>query len=276
MSSEAEILIRLSDVFAQRDIPIQPVLKAIQAGGTNRAYVVVSAFTDRMALFLPSTPDVLTALRPDLKVSDVPPEGATWRIEIDRDQFKIGVTITDRRGPTETVEDLVPAPARTAWLSTIERLLGFASGAMMNFTRWYTQPGASMAIKYPERSGQLEDEFVRGLDDVTAQLGVSAAQRELWKTLYPLAAANVALSVSTYCGPTGPERSLGILYGASTWDRTISVTNAIAGRTSVEAREVATRLGMLAGALELEQPRGLEIILDASNRPEVMVWLAPR
>lgn len=184
--------------------------------------------------------------------------------------------ITDRRGPTETVEDLVPAPAREAWLSAIEQLLGFANGAMMNFTRWYTEPRASMSIKYPERDGHLENELVRGIDDVAARLGVGAHQRQLWKTIYPLAAANVALSVSTACGPAGPERSLGILYGASTWDRTINVTNAIAGRTSVEAREAAARLGMLAGALELEQPRGLEIVLGAGDRPEVLVWLAPR
>jgi hypothetical protein len=33
---------------------------------------------------------------------------------------------------------------------------------------------------------------------------------------------------------------------------------------------------MLSGALEIEQPRGLGIVLDAGARPDVMVWLAPR
>lgn len=275
MSTEAEILIRVADVLAQRDVPMQPVLAALQGGGTSWSYVGVSALTDRMGLLVPSTPEAFRALRPDLDVPEVPPD-ALWRVRIAGSQFEVGVAITDLRGPRETVEDLVPAPAREPWLSTIWGLLGFATGAMMNFTRWYTAPRATMSIKYPDREGELEEQFVRGLDDIAARLGISAAQRTLWKTIYPLAGANVALSVSTECGPGGPEPRLAIQWGASTWNRTIDVTNAILGKTSALAREAAARLGMLAGALEIEEPRGLEIVLGTGERPEVMVWLAPR
>lgn len=275
MSTEAEILIRVADVLAQRDVPMQPVLAALQAGGTSSSYIGVSALTDRMGLLVPSAPEAFAALRPDLEVPSAPLD-ALWRVRIDGSQFDVGIAVTDLRGPRETVEDLVPTPAREPWLSMIQSLLSFADGAMMNFTRWFTEPRASMAIKYPAREGALEEQFVQGLDDVAARLGVSAAQRALWKTIYPLAAANVALSVSTDCGHEGPEPLLAIQYGASTWNRTIDVTNAILGKTSVEAREVAARLGMLAGALEIDQPRGLTIVLGTGERPDVMVWLAPR
>ena len=275
MSTEAEIRIRVADVLAQRDVPMQPVLAALQAGGTSWSYLGVSALTDRMGLLVPSTPEAFSALRPDLAVPEVPPD-ALWRVRIAGSQFEVGVAITDLVGPREMVEEFVPAPAREPWLGAIQALLGFAHGSMMNFTRWYTAPRATMSIKYPDREGELEQQFVRGIDDVAARLGISAAQRTLWKTIYPLAGANVALSVSTECGPQGPEPRLAIQWGASTWDRTIDVTNAILGRTSVEARESAARLGMLAGALEIEQPRGLEIVLGTGERPEVMVWLAPR
>jgi len=251
------------------------VLAALQAGGTSSSYIAVSALTDQMGLLVPSTPEAFSALRPDLDVPEVPLD-ALWRVRIAGSQFEVGIAITDLRGPRETVEDLVPAPAREPWLSTIQALLGFSHGAMMNFTRWYTAPRATMSIKYPDREGELEEQFVRGIDDVAARVGISVAQRTLWKTIYPLAAANVALSVSTECGSEGPEPRLAVQWGASTWDRTIDVTNAILGRTSVEAREAAARLGMLAGALEIEQPRGLEIVLGTGERPEVMVWLAPR
>lgn len=275
MSTEAEILIRVADVLAQRDVPMQPVLAALQAGGTSSSYIGVSALTDRMGLLVPSTPEAFRALRPDLAVPEVPLD-ALWRVRIAGSQFEVGVAITDLVGPREMVDELVPVAARQPWLGAIQALLGFAHGSMMNFTRWYTAPRGTMSIKYPDREDELEEQFVRGIDDVAARLGISAAQRTLWKTIYPLAAATVALSVSTECGPDGPEPRLAIQWGATTWDRTIDVTNAILGRTSIEAREAAARLGMLAGALEIEQPRGLEIVLGTGERPEVMVWLAPR
>lgn len=275
MSTEAEILIRVADVLAQRDVPLQPVLAALQAGGTLSSFLAVSALSDRMGLLVPSKPEAFSALRPDVPVPSEPLD-ALWRVRIDGSRFEIGVSITDLRGPRETVADLVPAAAQESWLSTIQALLGFSGGAMMNFTRWHTEQRASMSIKYPAREGAAEDQFVRGIGEVAARLGISAAQRALWKTIYPLAAANVALSVSTDCGPSGPEPHLSIQYGASTWDRIIDVTNAIVGRTSAEARESAARLGTLSAALEIEQPRGLTIVLDAGERPEVMVWLAPR
>ncbi len=275
MSTEAEILIRVADVLAQRDVPVQPVLAALQAGGTSESFIGVSALTDRVGLLVPSTPKAFRALRPDLDVPEAPLD-ALWRVRIAGSELEVGVAITDLRGPRETVEDLVPAAAQEPWLSTIRAQLGFAGAAMMNFTRWYTAPRATMSIKYPDREGDAEEQFVRGIDDVAARVGISAAQRLLWKTIYPLAGGSLALSVSTECGPEGPVPRLAVQYGSSTWDETIDVTNAILGRTSALAREAAARLGVLAGALEIEQPRGLEIVLGTGERPEVMVWLAPR
>ena len=115
MSTEAEILIRVADVLAQRDVPLQPVLAALQAGGTSSSYIGVSALTDRMGLLVPSTPEAFSALRPDLDVPEAPLD-ALWRVRIAGSQFEVGVAITDLVGPREMVEDLVPAPAREPWL----------------------------------------------------------------------------------------------------------------------------------------------------------------
>ncbi|NVB77091.1 MAG: hypothetical protein HOV81_01730 [Kofleriaceae bacterium] len=275
MSSEAQILIRLSDLLAQRGAPVDRVLDAIQRAGVESFFIAVSAFSDRILLLMPSRPGVIQALVPAYSGPELPAD-ALLRAVIDGTQISAGVTITDNRGQRDIVGELVPAAVRDRWLSTVQHMLDLAPSSIMNFTRYLTASAASIAIEYPERAGEIEERFVKGVDELAQRVGVSSAQRALWSTLYPLARTNVALSIATECDARGPRPVLDILYGAATWDRAIDVTNAVLGKTSVAARETAAKLGMIAGAMEIDEPRGLEIVLGAGEHPDVLVWLAPR
>jgi hypothetical protein len=82
------------------------------------------------------------------------------------------------------------------------------------------------------------------------------------------------MSIITECGPAGPRPSLGILYGATDWDAAVQLSSGLVDLPA--ARQAAARLGELAGMLEVDQLRGLEVTLGATGDPDVAVWIVPR
>jgi hypothetical protein len=172
------------------------------------------------------------------------------------------------------VDEVAPLGTREAWRPLVVALPALAGGAVASRTRFLTERRGAVTVAYPP---QLPDDAARligGVAALAAHLGIAPATLARWTTTHAGFKPGVAMSIITECGPAGPRPSLGILYGATDWDAAVQLSSGLVDLPA--ARQAAARLGELAGMLEVDQLRGLEVTLGATGDPDVAVWIVPR
>ncbi|MDB4957899.1 MAG: hypothetical protein JWO36_5468 [Myxococcales bacterium] len=271
VSNEAPHLIRLSQVLAERQTNVEAILTAVTVSGTSSVYLTVSALSRRIDLMIPYHPDALAAIAPHLEPPQAPPR-AMLRIFTDGDRLDAGLVIAGPVPARDAVDQLAPAPVRDAWLAAVDKLLAVPGAGIISRVTFLTKQRGVIGVGYPDREPDAEDRFLRTIDEVAGQLGVAQTRLTMWKALHPTLGPG-ALSVLTECTPIGPAPQLGFLYGNATWDQAVTVANKFAD--PARSRQIAAGLGTLAGALQSDEPRGLQIDIGPAGL-DVSVWIVLR
>jgi hypothetical protein len=268
--NEAEDLIQLTSALEQRGAPIEQVLTAVQAAGTKNMILCVSSLTRRLELCVTLVPEAVALAAPDHVPATLPPRGML-RILVDGSHVTGAITSIGSVPAREAVDELdAPHAARDAWLAVVEPLLAVPGSYIMNRTRSLAEPRGMIGVAYPKRDADLERQFVATIEAHAKRINVTDAQLATWKKVYAVANTGEPLSVNTECTAAGPVARLSVLHGRSEWDRAVDVVKLIAPERATNAAAV---LGLLAGTLAIDKPRGLDVIVGPGATADLVVWL---
>lgn len=273
MSTEGQRLQRITRVLEGRGAPLERVLGAVTVSGTSTLFLGIAALSSRLELRVPVRPDALAAVAPDLAPPPQPPKGML-RLFVDGAQVDPAVLTVGATPARAAVDELIaPGAAHDAWYAIVDTMPVLAAGgAIMNRTKYLAHDRAAIAVAFPARAADAEPGFVQRISGLAGVVGLSLDHQAAWKRVAATAGAG-PISVSTECSTQGPAPYLSCVYGHSPWDQAIDLVQVLVDEA--RARQVAATLGALAAALEVDQPRGLEIVFKA-NRADVIVWLGPQ
>ncbi|MCX5744265.1 MAG: hypothetical protein NT062_17385 [Proteobacteria bacterium] len=273
MSDEAPHLLRLTRLLEQRQAPVLPVLSAVTVSGTSAVYLAISTRTRRVDLLIPFHPDALAAVAPQIPTPAIPAR-AMLRISIDGDRLGAALQIAGAPTARAAVDELAEPGMRDMWFAIVDAMPALGQGVINGRTRFLTDERSAIAVSYPGRDPDAEAHLVAGLDALAAQLGLSEPQRTLWKALHASFGSQTGVAITTQCTPAGLAPYLGCLYAATAWDQAVTLTTMIVDTAA--ARAVAADLGTLAGTLEADELRGIEVVFGAEPLPDVVVWVVLR
>jgi hypothetical protein len=273
MSDEAPHLLRLTRLLEQRGAPVLPVLGAVTVAGTSTVYLAISTRTRRVDLLIPFHPEALAAIAPGVTVPVLPPR-AMLRISVEGDRLGAALLIAGAPTPRVAVDELAAPGVRDAWFAIVDAMPALGQGAINGRTRFLTDERRAIAVNYPERAPDAEARLVDGIDALAARVGLTEAQRTLWRSLHATFGSQTGVAVTTQCTPTGLAAYLGCLYASTAWDHAVTLTTMIVDAAT--ARAVAADLGSVAGTLEAEELRGIELVFGADPLPDVVVWVVLR
>jgi hypothetical protein len=273
VSIETPQLIRLSELLAEREVPVLPVLSALKVPGTSFVYLAISTLSRRIDLLVPFSVGALAEVAPTAVAPAIPPR-AMLRICCDGDRLGAAMVVVGTIAPGEAIDDVAPPTTREAWVPIVESMAALANGKVTSRTRFFTESRGAIVVGYSAREADAEQHLVRGIDELATRLGVSADQRTMWPKLHAANGPGAGVQVSTTCAATGPTADLGFTYGKTEWDDAIRLTSMIVDAN--RAREVAAALGTLSGKLHIDRLQAVEVVLGPGDRPDVVVWLSLR
>ena len=272
-------LTRLAIALEMREGVTAPVLAAIAAsGGRGDVVVGAAAHGRRMDIVMPWSPAGLAALGGDAAKlpAGVAPVGIRARVDGDA----VSAAVLARGGaadPRGAVDELAPPAARAAWFDVVDQFCAIAGGKIGGKTRWL-DGRVALEIRYPARdpAANTDAYLLEAVDQLGAQLGVTAPQRALWQKLH-VGFRGVELALTTACTAGGAvSQVLALAYPLTEWERAVHMAQ---GTTldAAEAAKVPRQLGALAGALGSDQLQSVELELGPHEPLEVVVWakLAP-
>ena len=237
---------RVALLLRLRDAQITPLVAA-----SKELVVGASAHGGRLELVVPASPDAFKALG----VREEPAD--RLRVRIDGDDVEVLVVRATRDAPTEP-----------AWLDLVEQLCSIASARILTHAR--SARRQLLEIGYPARDRDTDAMLIEAIDQLGEEIGISAAQRTLWRRIHPQLGRGSEIVLSTgYTQAVSPH--FGISYPISGWDTALRLAGGLVLNDS-ESKEVATRLGEVAGALGSDQLTGLELVLGPHEPPDVIVW----
>jgi hypothetical protein len=256
MSAPRTQLQRLTRILEERGAPVRLVLRAVEAANEPSLYMEVSALSRRMTLLFPYRAEILEALAPGVSAGTLPSR-PMLKLFVDGDQLHVALAAVGKVAPSEAV-DVAPEPTRAAWVDVVSAMHGFADGRISSRIRFLTQPRSTIDVFYQARSQDADARFATSMDQVAWRLGVAPSQREMWKSVHS-SMRGVAVTVTTVCTDGGPAPELAFTYGTADWDEAVRVCKLVASEDA--ARRGAAMLGMLAGTLEAEKMRSLQLVL---------------
>lgn len=274
MSTESQHLIRLGNVLAERGAPVERVLSAVEVAGTDNVYLGFSALSSRVEVTLPIHPTVLEVVAPGTALPDPPPENGVIRVSASNGaRIAAGVTWFGAINARDAIDQLVPSSVRDAWLQIVNPMVRNAHGSMMNRTKFLTEERGAISVRYPTRPSDVEEAFVKLVDEHLTRTGASESQRALWKALYPVSGTGRVLSITTECTADGPSSRLAITNDNHTFDQAIDLLKVMCKPT--QATSAAVNLGTLSAVLETNKLMAVELVIDRKDS-DLIVWLPPR
>lgn len=273
MSLESGYRLRLAELLAERNAPVEPLLNAIELGGASQVYLGFGALSNRVHLMLPRHPAVLHEVAPSQFLPERLQPRGVLRVECDGPSMAVGLVTMDAVPARDALEELDDEERAARWAPILEPLLSFANGLIMNRTRFLTETRAVISVAYQPRTGDAERAFLKGIDEHFARIGLANESIAMWNRLYPASGAGRLLSITTELGASGPSARTGVLNDNNTFDQAIDL---IKVANAGDATPAAVRLGALSGALEINSILGSEILLANDRAADVMVWLPPK
>jgi hypothetical protein len=269
-------LSRLAVALGMRDGAAAPVLAAVTAtGGAGDLLVGASAHERRVDVVMPYAPGAWTALGGDPATAAKSPLGI--RARVDGDAVSAALLTSPTPTPREAVDELAPPAVRDAWWDYVDQFCTIADARLVGATRWL-DGRCSLDVRYPTRATDSKAELylLEAVDQLGTQLGITAAQRALWKRLH-VNFRGAELALTTSCTASGAvSQILSLAYPEHSWEHAVR----IAQGTQVDpaaAAKIPRDLGGLAGALASDKLQSLELQLGPHEPMDVVVWakLAP-
>jgi hypothetical protein len=237
---------RVAMLLRLREAQVTPLV-----AGSEQLVIGASAHGGRLELVVPASPQAFAAL-------GVPQEPADrLRVRVDGDDVEVLVVRATKDAPTEP-----------AWLDLVEQLCSIASARILSHAR--SARRQLLEIGYPTRDRDTDAMLIEAIDQLGEDIGISAAQRTLWRQIHPQLGRGAEIVLATgYTQAVSPQ--FGITYPVTGWDTAVRLAGGVVLNDS-ESKDVAKRLGEVAGALGSEQLTGLELLLGPHEPPDVIVW----
>lgn len=258
-----EYLARFTRILYERGIAADPVLAVVRAVGIENVFLGVGTLSGHLQLLIPARADALALVAPGATLPQ-----RTMLLVSARAGAPItaGVVIGGAANARQAVDEVGPAAARPLWLPIIESLMSLAGGAIRNRTRCLDEERGTITIPFSPRDDARQAVLGCDLATLAERLGVTAR----WRLAYDDVGPDADFSVTTECVSSGPAARLALRCGPAAWDQVIDLGKAILGVD--EARAAAVCMGTLAGALEIDDVRGVEAVFDAVTT-DLVVWL---
>lgn len=264
---------RLAVLLEMRGLRAAPVLAAVASLGDGAGPILVgaTALDAAVEVIMPYQAAALAQLVPGLAVPALPALAAL-HVRLVGSELAVGVQDRPPADVAAAIAGLEAASGPASWEALVSQLCAFAGGQLTRRTRWLGPPGrASLQVDYPARGARDDQIFMLGIEQLAEDVGVTAAQRRLWKRLHPDVGHGAALSVITALDGGAVVARLGLRYPVASWDLALRLADGLAVDPAV-GRQVGAGLGSLAGALGSERPLAVELGLGASEPPQVVVW----
>lgn len=273
MTVETGYRVRLGELLAERNAPVERLLKAVDLVGPSQVYLGFAALSNRLCLLLPRHPAVLHEVAPGKVLPErLRPRGVI-RVECDGSDVAVGLVTMDAIPARDALEELEDEERAARWKPIVESLLSFANGLIMNRTQFLTETRSLISVAYQSRSGDAEGAFLKGIEEHFMRIGLASESVAMWNRLYPTSGPGRLLSVTTELGPMEPTSRTGILNDNNSFDQAIDLIRIM---NPVNATAAAVRLGAMSATLGIESILGSEILLANNRAPDVMVWLPPK
>ena len=237
---------RVAMLLRLRDAQVAPLVAA-----SSELVVGASAHGGRLELVVPATPQAFAALGLAVEPAD------RLRVRVDGDDVEVLVVRATREPPTEP-----------AWLTLVEQLCSVGSARILSHAR--SARRQLLEIGYPARDRETDAFVIEAIDQLGEEIGISAAQRTLWRRIHPQLGRGAEIVLATgYTQAVSPH--FAITYPVTGWDTAVRLAGGLVLNDS-ESKDVATRLGEVAGALGSDQLTGLTLVLGPHEPPDVIVW----
>jgi len=237
---------RVAMLLRLREAQVTPLVAA-----SKQLVVGASAHGGRLELVVPASPDAFAAL-------GVPEQPADrLRVRVEGDDVEVLVVRATKDGPSEP-----------AWLDLVEQLCSIASARILSHGR--SPRRQVLEIGYPARDRDTDAMLIEAIDQLGEEIGISAAQRTLFQRIHPQLGRGAEIVLATsYTQAVSPH--FAITYPITGWDTAVRLAGGLVLNDS-ESKDVAKRLGEVAGALGSDQLTGLELVLGPHEPPDVVVW----
>jgi hypothetical protein len=262
-------LAHLGLVLKLREATLEPVLAAASKLADAKLLVGASAHGRRLEVVMPYHPDALAAVAPD---AAAPATATLIRIVVDGETISVALAMAGgNKQPRVAVDELAPPAHRDAWFDLVDQLCSIADARIVGLTRFVDGSRVAIEIQYPQRDRDTDFVLMEGIDQLAGDIGVSGAQRKLWRRIHPELGAGNGISLSTGCTPARVSAHFGITYSVTSWEVALRLAEGLVLNDS-EAKAVPTSLGQLAGALGSDHLQSLELVLGPHEPPDVIVW----
>lgn len=264
---------RLGLVMQLRDATFGPMLAAAAVAGPD-LLVGASAHGRRLEVVMAYSPEAHQALAPGV----VAPVGSEQlRVRIDGEDTEI---MFARRGPftpEAAVHEVGTEAVRDSWLELVEQFCSIADAQINGVGRSTDGTRGMIQVTYPSRDRDTDAMLIEAIDQLGEGIGVSAPQRTLFRRIHPELGRGREIVVVTRSTPAAISTQLGISYPVADWPTAVRLAGGLVFNDS-EGKDVAKRLGEVAGAIAADQLTGLELVLGPHEPPDVVVWarVAPR
>ncbi len=270
---ESPYLQKLADLLASRDAPVLPLLEAVTVAGTSDVYVAASTMSRRIDLLLPYSEAALKAAAVDVEHAPERTRGML-RVSADGPRLDAAHVVVGVATAVEAVAAVSPEAAPGAWLNVVESMTTIAGATVSSRSRWLTRRRGSIAVQYPARTDAEDEALFDRVDDVGHALHISTVLREQWKHCARATVPGEPVTISTSCSATGPLSELGITYRTLRWEAAVQLARVLLDRDN--ANHSAAALGSIAGILQRDEIKAIEIVLEPRGVPDLVVWLTLR
>jgi hypothetical protein len=238
---------RVGLLLRARDAQITPLVAA-----SPELVVGASAYGTRIELVVPATPATFAAVGAPAAPAD------RLRVRIEGGDAEVFVMRADTMAPTEP-----------AWLDLVEQLCSIAGGKII--ARGASPRRQRLEIRYPARDRQTDAVLIEAIDQLADDVGVTAAQRQLWTRIHPQLGRGAEIVLATGFGGGQISQHLAITYPIAGWDVAVRLAGGLV-LTTADSQEASRRLGEVAGILGSDQLTGIELVLGPHEPPDIVVW----
>jgi hypothetical protein len=238
---------RVALLLGMHDARVTPLVAA-----SRELVVGASAHGARLELVMPATPEAFAALGVPARPAD------RLRVRVDGDDVEV-LVVTATREP----------PGEPAWLDLVEQFCSIASARIQSHARGPRRQ--LLEIGYPARDRQTDAMLIEAIDQLGEDIGISAAQRRLFRQLHPQLGRGAEIVVTTGFTQGAVSVHLGLSYPVTAWETAVRLAGGLVLNDS-EGQRVSRRLGEVAGALGSDRLTGLELVLGPHEPPDLVVW----
>jgi hypothetical protein len=259
---------RLGLLLQLGDAEVGPVVLA--ASGAGKGLVVgASAHGGRLEVRMPYRPEAASALAPaGAAILDRADE---IRASIAGDQRRVTFVRSGHAEIDAALAEVAPESVREAWAELLTSLCSIANGKITVIGREVDRAAAVIELRYPQRDRDADAMLIEALDELGGGLGISGAQRTLFRRIHPQLGLGAEMVLTTRCTPDGISPTFGVGYPITDWQTAMRLGEGVVLNDS-EAKEVPRRLGAVAGVTGAETLLGVEVILGPNEPPDVLVW----